>query len=55
VVQAISTYARINAEGRLVERRERLDLKELFARMTGEELEVYAREGKLKPGRLSHT
>lgn len=47
VVQAVSTYARINSEGRLVERSERVDLNALFEKMTREELESYAREGKL--------
>jgi len=47
VVQAIATYARINSEGRLVERTERVNLNELFARMSTEELESYAREGRL--------
>ena len=49
VVQAVATYARLNAEGRLVERSERVNLNELFDRMTREELEAYAREGRL-PG-----
>jgi hypothetical protein len=49
VVQAVATYARINAEGRLVERSERVSLNELFERMSREELETYAREGRL-PG-----
>src|SRR5712692_131841 len=47
VVQAVATYARINAEGRLVERSERVNLNELFERMSHKELEAYAREGKL--------
>lgn len=47
VVQAVATYARINSEGRLVERSERVDLNALFERMSREELEAYARDGKL--------
>ena len=47
VVQAVATYARLNSEGRLVERSERVNLNELFERMSREELETYAREGKL--------
>ncbi len=47
VVQAVVAYAKINAEGRLVERSERVNLNDLFERITREELEAYAREGKL--------
>jgi hypothetical protein len=47
VVSAVSTYARINAAGQLVERSERIDLNQLFDRMTVAELEQYARDGKL--------
>lgn len=47
VVQAVATYAKINSEGRLIERSERVDLNALFERMSREELEAYAREGKL--------
>jgi hypothetical protein len=49
VVAAIQAYAKINAQGQWVERSERLNLNELFDRMTRGELETYAREGKL-PG-----
>lgn len=49
VVAAIQAYAKINAQGQWVERSERLNLNELFDRMTRSELETYAREGKL-PG-----
>ena len=47
VVSAVSAYARINAAGQWVERTERVNLNQLFERMTREELEAYAREGKL--------
>lgn len=47
VVQAVTAYARINAEGRLVERSERIDLNVLFEKMSQEELESYARDGVL--------
>lgn len=47
LVQAILAYSRINSEGRLVERHERVDLNKLFERMTGEELQRYAETGKL--------
>src|SRR5438128_6035013 len=47
VVSAVSAYARINAAGQWVERTERIDLNELFNRMSSPELEEYARDGKL--------
>ncbi len=47
VVQAVAVYARINSEGKLVDRSERVDLNELFNRMSRVELESYAKEGKL--------
>ena len=47
VVSAIQAYAKINAQGAWVDRVERIDLNALFDRMSGEELEQYAREGTL--------
>jgi hypothetical protein len=47
VVAAIQAHAKINAEGKWVERVERVDLHALFKRMSTQELEEYAREGKL--------
>jgi hypothetical protein len=47
VVSAVSAYARINAAGQWVERSERVDLNQLFDRMSAAELEAYACEGKL--------
>jgi hypothetical protein len=47
VVSAVSAYARINSTGQWVERSERVDLNQLFERMTTNELEEYASEGKL--------
>ena len=47
VVQAVAVYARINSDGKLVDRSERVDLNELFHRMSREELDSYAKEGKL--------
>jgi len=49
VVQAVGAYARINARGELVERRETIDLNQLFNRMSTEELESYANSGTLPP------
>jgi hypothetical protein len=47
VVSAVGVYARINGSGQLVERSERIDLNQLFERMTATELEAYARDGCL--------
>jgi len=40
-------YGKLNAQGQLIERRETVNLNELFERMTVEEKEAYAKEGKL--------
>lgn len=47
VVAAIQAYAKINSQGQWVERSEHVNLNELFERMSREELETYARDGKL--------
>ena len=47
VVSAASAYARINSAGQWVERSERIDLNQLFDRMSAVELDEYARSGKL--------
>ena len=47
VVGAIQAYAKINAQGQWVDRSEHVNLNELFERMSREELETYARDGKL--------
>ena len=47
VVSAVSAYARINANGLWIERKETLDVNQLFERMTRQEMETYAREGTL--------
>lgn len=47
VVSAVQAYAKINAQGRWVERVEHVDFRELFDRMTREELDEYARSGEL--------
>jgi hypothetical protein len=49
VVSAIQAYAKINANGEWVDRVEHVDLKAVFDRMSREELDIYAREGKLPP------
>lgn len=47
VVAAIQAYAKINAQGQWIERSEHVNLNELFERMSKDELEAYARDGKL--------
>lgn len=47
VVSAVQAYAKINAQGQWVERIERVDMREVFDRMTREELDTYARTGEL--------
>jgi septation ring formation regulator EzrA len=47
VVSAIQAYAKINAQGQWVERSVHVNLNELFERMSKDELERYARDGKL--------
>jgi hypothetical protein len=45
VVSAVSTYARINSRGELIERTQSVDLNALFERMTVPELDAYAKDG----------
>ena len=47
VVSAVAAYAKINAAGQWVERSERVNLNELFGRMTPDEMEAYATDGTL--------
>jgi|SRR5579885_660000 hypothetical protein len=47
IVQAATALARINGAGQLIERRETVNLNELFDRMTQDELEAYAKDGVL--------
>ena len=47
VVAAVQAYAKINAAGQWIERSENVSLSDLFERMTQEELEAYARNGRL--------
>jgi len=47
VVAAVQAYAKITTEGQWVERSKHLNLNELFDRMSKDELEAYARDGKL--------
>lgn len=47
IVQAVTALARINSSGHLVERRETVNLNELFEKMSREELLAYAESGTL--------
>jgi hypothetical protein len=47
VVAAVQAYAKIDAAGHWIDRSETVNMHELFERMTQEELEIYARTGKL--------
>lgn len=49
VVTAVAAYARINAAGQWIDRSERVDLNQLFEKMSAAELEAYASKGIL-PG-----
>jgi hypothetical protein len=49
VVSAVTAYAKINASGQWVERTEQVSLNQLFDRMTREEMEAYAIDGRLPP------
>jgi len=47
VVAAVQAYSKINAAGQWIDRREQVNLNELFDRMSTRELEEYARDGTL--------
>lgn len=47
VVAAIQACAKINAQGQWIDRTEHVNLNELFERMTLNEKEAYAKDGKL--------
>jgi len=47
VVSAIQAYAKINSAGQWVDRTEQVNLNDLFARMSDQKLEAYARDGSL--------
>jgi hypothetical protein len=54
VVAAVQAYAKINAQGQWIDRSETVNLHDLFERMTQDELEGYARDGRL-PGWFPQT
>jgi hypothetical protein len=47
VVSAVATYSKLNATGQWIDRRETIDLNELFTRMTEDEMGRYASKGVL--------
>ena len=47
VVAAVQAYSKINAAGQWIDRKEQVNLNELFDRMSTRELEEYARDGTL--------
>jgi hypothetical protein len=47
VVSAIQAYAKINDAGKWIERSEAVNLTELFDKMNAQELEEYAKSGRL--------
>ena len=47
VVSAVAAYSKLNAQGQWVDRRESLDLNQMFARMSEEEMQRYASRGEL--------
>jgi len=47
VVAAVQAYSKINAAGQWIDRSEHVDLNALFEKMTGQELEAYAKDGTL--------
>jgi|SRR5271163_3742283 len=47
VVAAVQAHAKINAQGQWIDRTEHINLNDWFERMTQDELEAYARDGKL--------
>lgn len=49
VVAAVQAYSKINSAGQWIDRSEQVNLNELFDRMSNDELQIYARDGKL-PG-----
>lgn len=47
IVSAVATYSKLNANGQWIDRRETIDLNDLFARMTQDEMQRYASVGEL--------
>lgn len=47
VVSAIQAYSKINSVGQWIEPREQASMRDLFERMTAQELDIYAKTGQL--------
>jgi len=47
VVSAVATYSKLNGSGQWIDRRETIDLNDMFARMTEDEMGRYASKGEL--------
>jgi hypothetical protein len=47
VVSAVAAYSKINTNGQWIDRRETIDMNEMFARMTNDEMDRYATKGEL--------
>ena len=46
VVSAVATYSKLNTNGQWIDRRETIDLNDMFARMTNDEMDRYATKGE---------
>ena len=47
VVSAVAAYSKINTNGQWIDRRENIDMNEMFAKMTNDEMDRYATKGEL--------
>jgi hypothetical protein len=47
VVAAVAAYSKLNANGQWIDRRETVDMADLFSRMTKDEMNRYASKGEL--------
>ena len=47
VVSAVAAYSKINTNGQWIDRRETIDMNDMFARMTNDEMDRYAKKGEL--------
>ena len=47
VVSAVAAYSKINTNGQWIDRRETIDLNDMFAKMTSEEMDRYATKNEL--------
>lgn len=47
IVSAVQAYSKINSAGQWIDPSDRISLRELYDRMTAQELDLYARTGRL--------